>query len=520
MNTTRRRLIPVVASVLALAVVTIFALWWFRLSHISHNFSGSARVFDVLLFVGLSYVIWHPIIMEVLAWAVASHIKDLPPRKPQPGMRVAFITNFVPGSEPISLLKKTLPAMVGVDYRHDTWLLDEGDDPEVKKLCKKYGVLHNSRQGKPRYNTQGGKFAAKTKGGNHNAWYDIYGHDYDFVAQIDTDFIPTKNFLTKTLGYFIEPNVAFVGTPQIYGNINSCVVARGAAEQTYSFYGPFLRGMEGSLLIGANHAIRVAALESIGHYKAHITEDLLTGMSLHAAHWKSVYVPEALAIGEGPSTWKSFFNQQMRWAYGCMDILFHHSPGLLTKMPMRRSMYYFVLQQYYFGGVAMVLGILGSALYFFGGLNVANLETRSFVIVYIPVLLACLAMSLLLQRFNIRPNKEKGLMLAGKLVTTAALPTFFVAFVCVILRKHLVYKVTPKAEKRAIKHEFGVFVPHLIIVGLGVVEIASSFITHRQSAVMLFWTVSLTAIMVLLPFVENVYTVARRVKRYARSFVK
>jgi uncharacterized membrane protein YjfL (UPF0719 family) len=183
-------------------------------------------------------------------------------------------------------------------------------------------------------------------------------------------------------------------------------------------------------------------------------------------------------------------------------------------------MYYFVLQQYYFGGVAMVLGILGSALYFFGGLNVANLETRSFVIVYIPVLLACLAMSLLLQRFNIRPNKEKGLMLAGKLVTTAALPTFFVAFVCVILRKHLVYKVTPKAEKRAIKHEFGVFVPHLIIVGLGVVEIASSFITHRQSAVMLFWTVSLTAIMVLLPFVENVYTVARRVKRYARSFVK
>jgi hypothetical protein len=480
---------------------------------VPHNFSGSARVWDVLLFAGLSYVIWHPIVMVILAWAVASNIKDLPPQTPRPGMRVAFITNFVPGSEPIYLLEQTLPAMVNANYNHDTWLLDEGNDPEVKELCKELGVYHYSRRGKPYYNTSNGKFAAKTKGGNHNSWYDTYGHNYDFVAQIDTDFVPKANFLTKTLGYFKDPNVAFVGTPQIYGNTNSGIVARGAAEQTYIFYGPFLRGMSGmdsSLLIGANHVIRVAALESIGHYKAHITEDLLTGMSLHAARWKSVYVPEVLAVGEGPTTWKSFFNQQTRWAYGCMDILFHHSPKLLLQMSARRSVYYFVLQQYYFGGLAMIMGIVGSMLYFFGGFSTANLGTKSFLLLYVPVLCMCLVMILFLQRFNIRPKEEKGLVLAGGLVTIAALPTFFLAFVSVLLRKHLTYKVTPKGETTIPKHEFDVFVPHLIIAGLGIVEIISSFFTHRQAAIMLFWVILLTVIMLLLPFAEDVYSVIKR----------
>ncbi|QQR52876.1 hypothetical protein IPG36_02045 [bacterium] len=60
------------------------------------------------------------------------------------------------------------------------------------------------------------------------------------------------------------------------------------------------------MLIGANHVIRVDALKSVGYYSAHITEDLLTGMKLHAHGWTSRYVPEVLAIGEGPPHGKLF----------------------------------------------------------------------------------------------------------------------------------------------------------------------------------------------------------------------
>ena len=216
-----------------------------------------------------------------------------------------------------------------------------------------------TRNGIPEYNTRSGPFAERTKGDNHNAWH-AHGSDYDIVAQIDTDFTPRPDFLTRTLGYFNDTDVAFVGTPQVYGNTEESIVARGAAQKQFSFYGPIMQGMSGmnsALMIGANHVVRVAALKEIGYYAGHITEDLLTGMTIHTSRWKSIYVPEILAVGEAPTTWAAYFNQQMRWAYGCIDILFHHSPKLLVQMGPRRLFRYLVLQQYYFSGLSLGLGV-------------------------------------------------------------------------------------------------------------------------------------------------------------------
>ncbi|HSX02570.1 MAG TPA: glycosyltransferase family 2 protein [Candidatus Saccharimonadia bacterium] len=502
-------------SVLSAAIIGLFALWWFNLAHIPHNFSGRWHLIDALLYLAVSYVIWHPMVMMVLAWVVALHIKELPKLRPARGARVAFITNFVPASEPIELLEKNLPAMVKASYKHDTWLLDEGDDPAVKALCERLGVHHYSRRGQPDYNTVGGKFAAKTKGGNHNSWYDRHGANYDFVAQIDTDFIPRKDFLTKTLGYFKNPKIAFVGTPQIYGNTAKSLIARGAAEQSYIFYGPFLRGLCGldsSLLIGANHIIRVAALKSVDHYSAHITEDLLTGMKLHADGWQSVYVSEPLAVGEGPTAWRPYFNQQMRWAYGCIDILWHHSPRLLRRMSYRRAIYYAWLQQYYFTGLAMALGIIGLVLYFGLGISTATLDMRQFLLVYLPAISICGFMALWLQRFNVRPRQERGLMVAGAIASLAAWPIFFLAFICVLRRKHLVYKVTPKGMFNKPSHELHIFKPHFVVALIGGLALASSFFTHRQSWVMMFWAGCITGSMALLPFMEDIYQVSLRVR--------
>lgn len=68
-------------------------------------------------------------------------------------------------------------------------------------------------------------------------------------------------------------------------------VARGAGEQNYSFYRPILRGLsrrQSCMMLGANHVVRVVALKSIGYYHAHLTEDLITGMTMHSRRFKSV----------------------------------------------------------------------------------------------------------------------------------------------------------------------------------------------------------------------------------------
>ncbi len=119
-------------SAVALILVSIFAVWWFNPSHIPNNFDDWFNVFDILLFLFVSYVIWHPIIMAIFSWSVLSNIKEHSASKPEKGLKVAFITTFVPASESVELLHKCLPALVRANYKHDTWLLDEGNDPEVK----------------------------------------------------------------------------------------------------------------------------------------------------------------------------------------------------------------------------------------------------------------------------------------------------------------------------------------------------------------------------------------------------
>ena len=495
-----------------ITLVVGFGVFWFQPAHVPQNFTGIAHVADLLLFALVTYTVWHPLIMEIFSWAVVARIKQRGQPAPPPGLDVAFVTTFVPSSESIELLYKTLPAMVNVDYPHDTWLLDEGNDPRVRELCKQFGVRHFSRSGKSHYNETEGKFAAKTKGGNHNSWYDSYGNTYDIVAQIDTDFVPVRSFLTKTLGYFRDPKVGFVGTPQVYGNVEESFIARGAAEQTYSFYGPILRGFSGfdsTLLIGANHVLRVKALQSVDHYSAHITEDLLTGMKLHAKGWKSVYVSEPLAIGEGPTDWRAYFNQQMRWAYGCMDILLKYSPKLLGKMSLQRALYYFFLQQHYFSGVAMVLGAIGLGLYFLLGLNMSDMDMTLFVLLYAPLVLTCMFIATWIQRFYVRPTEERGLHLAGKIISVAAWPIFFLAFIGVLRGKKLSYKVTPKGKnKKSTSRSVSIqlFKPH-VTLGLFCLLclVVGVFFFDRESPVMVFWLVLMLVSMLLVPLAEIMY---------------
>lgn len=472
----RQRLTYGAFLVVGLFLAARFALFWFSPQRLPHDFGPSFGLGDVALFGGLTFVIWHRQLMDIVGWLVCRRMDpQREPPRPASGLRVAFITTFVPASESLDMLGRTLRAMLAADYPHDTWLLDEGDSVEVRALCRSLGVRHFSRHGIAEYNTARGRFLARTKAGNHNAWYAEYAERYDVVAQIDSDFQVRRDFLTRTLGYFRDSRVAFVGTPQIYGNMGN-LIARGAAQQTYLFYGPIMRALSRrrmTLLIGANHIVRVAALQDIGWYQGHLTEDLATGMRFHAGRWESVYVAEPLAVGEGPTTWTAYFNQQYRWAFGCLNIFFAHSPRLNLKMRGRHALYYFLLEQFYFSGLTMAAAVVLLLLYYLFGWAPANFEVAQLVSWYVPLLAWRQAMLLWLQRFNVRPAEESGLMWAGRVLTIAAIPIYFLALVGVLRNKRVTWKTTPKGEAGDQEGDsLRVFVPHLglsmlILAGMG-----------------------------------------------------
>ena len=468
-----------------------FAIFWFNPARLPRDFGPGADVGDLALFAALTLVIWHRQVMDIIGWVICRRMDPhREPPRPAPGLRVAFITTFVPGSESLDMLRRTLASMMVADYPHDTWLLDEGDHPDVRVLCRQLGVRHFSRSGIVEYNQASGRFLARTKAGNHNSWYAQYAGQYDIVAQVDTDFKVRRDFLTRTLGYFNDQRIAFVGTPQIYGNLGN-LVARGAAQQTYLFYGPIMRALSRrrmSLLIGANHIVRVAALREIGWYQGHLTEDLATGIRFHAGRWESVYVPEALAVGEGPTTWTAYFNQQYRWAFGCLNIFFTNSPRLTMKMRRNHGLYYFLLEQFYFSGLTMATAVVLLMMYFLFGWTPAKFEVQQLAVWYLPLLAWRQLMLLWLQRFNVRPEEERGLMWSGRLLTIAAIPIYFLALVGVLRNKRVTWKTTPKGDADDQEEDpLRVFAPHLalsltILAGMG-----AAFLLGHTTWVFLAW---------------------------------
>ena len=484
---------------IGMALTVSFGIAWFSPSNIPRNFSGLYRPIDLLLFCGVSWVVWQQILMQGFLWMVAWSIKRPLPMTPSDGYRVAFITTFVPQSESTSLLHQILPAMVAVEYPHDTWLLDEGGSAEVQAICDDYGVRYFTRSGVAKYNTESGQFASRTKGGNHNAWYDSHAGGYDIVAQMDTDFIPSPTFLSKTLGYFNDPEVAFVGTPQIYGNTLQSGIARGAAQQQYGFYGPIMQGMSGAdtaLMIGANHVVRVAALADIGFYAGHLTEDLLTGMTLHTRHWKSVYVPEALAVGEGPTSWEGYFSQQMRWAFGCIDILFRHSAKIFVRMGPRRLLRYLVLQQYYFNGLALGVGVTLLTIYFVFGDPPSEMGLLPIFMFYVPLLCWQGFTACWLRHYNIDPVNERGIMLHGAAVAIAVIPIYLLALVGVVRGKRLSFKVTSKGQDCPQQEaSIRLFVPHILLGTVTAIGVVVGISLHHTSVVLLFWGCANTFVM-------------------------
>jgi cellulose synthase (UDP-forming) len=476
-----------------------FAVFWFSPARLPEILGTGPDGWDLLLFGGLTFVVWHRQTMDILAWLICGRVEaQREPPAPPAGLRVAFITTFVPASESIDMLEGTLRAMLAAEYPHDTWVLDEGDDPAVRRLCDALGVNHFTRHGIARYHQETGAFLTKSKAGNHNAWYSEQAAKYDIVAQIDSDFIVRPDFLTRTLGHFRNPQVGFVGTPQIYGNTGNWI-ARGAAQQTYLFYGPIMRALSHrrmALMIGANHIVRVAALRDIGWYQGHLTEDLATGMRLHAARWESVYVPEPLAVGEGPTTWAAYFNQQYRWAFGCMNIFFCHSPRVNYKMRLKHGLLYFLLEQFYFSGLAMVIAATLLMVYYLFGWAPARIQFEQLAWWYGPLLGWRQLIPFWLQRFNVRPLAERGIFWAGRFLTIAAIPIYFLALLGVARNKRVTFKTTPKGSKggSADEESLLVFKPHLIVSGTIMAGLALAVLLGHTSPIFLAWG-SVTAVL-------------------------
>jgi cellulose synthase (UDP-forming) len=431
------------------AGVVRLADWWFRGGHVGVP----------VLFAALSLAFWYGVSRIVLGWVNYAALSK-PPFIPAPeGRRVAVFTTSSPG-EPVEMFRTTLAACACIAYPHTTYLLDDTRDPRFRTLALEHGAIWLEICG-----------IAGAKAGKINRALELT--DEEFVLVLDPDHIPFPEVLHRVLGQFVDERVGFVQISQAYYNQARSFTAAGAAEQTYAFYGPGLMGLYGhgsSVAIGANCTFRRRALDSIGGHGIGLAEDLITAIRLHAAGWRSVYVPEILSRGLVPEDLGSFFRQQLKWSRGVYEVAFAEMPRLFFRLSWRQRLSYLTIGTYYLFGATTLLYLVFPYLYLWTGLKPANMRFGDFVEAVAPVVIVGVAIYLLVQRWLCDGTTERGLHWRGLVLKTACWPIVLLGTILAIARMEVPYIPT---AKEAVQGRFlRLAWPSLVLIGLFCVTVA------------------------------------------------
>lgn len=272
-----------------------------------------------------------------------------------------FVTVY---GEDVDVIRRTVAAALAMHGRHRTWILDDGRSDEVRDLASELGARYVRRL------SSGG-----AKAGNVNHALTLAKAEY--FAIFDADFVPDPAFLQETLPFMVDDRVAFVQTPQAYGNLHT-TVARGAAYMQavfYRFIQPGRNRFNAAFCVGTNVLFRRTAIEDVdGICTDSKSEDVWTSLALHERGWRSVFIPEVLAVGQAPETIEAYSKQQLRWATGGFEILLTRNPLANRRLTMDQRIQYFVTATFYLTGICPLLLLLVPPLEIYFDLRPMNLS--------------------------------------------------------------------------------------------------------------------------------------------------
>jgi cellulose synthase (UDP-forming) len=262
--------------------------------------------------------------------------------------------------------------------------------------------------------------------------------------------VPLPQLLDRVLGHFGDPRVGFVQVAQAYHNAGESFVARGAAEQTFAYYGPILQGMHGTgtaVAVGANCTFRRKALEAIGGHGIGLAEDLVTSIRLHAAGWTSVYVPEVVTRGLVPADLDSYLKQQLKWSRGVHEVLFHEYPKAFRRLTAFQRISYLMIGTYYLVGLTTPVYVAIPLLYLLLGLQPAAMLLSEYLLHALPVGLCGVAIYLFLQRWLCDPVRERGVHGRGTLLKVGSFSVYLKGLVLAVLGVAVPYIPTAKVRQ-------------------------------------------------------------------------
>lgn len=396
----------IVARLVLLAVASLLILryWIWRLTETLPSLDAPVSfAVAVLLFAIETYAI---AVFFLTAFINADPI-DHPLPKRVRAEDLPRVDILVPSyNEPPEMLSVTLSAAKQIFYPAEKLrvvLCDDGGtdqrcahaDPEIaaaararrthlQEMCAELDVIYSTRARNEH-----------AKAGNMSAA--LARLDGDLVVVFDADHVPSRDFLARTVGYFVQnPRLFLVQTPHFF--INSDPVQRNLGlapdcpAENEMFYSDIHRGLDrwqGAFFCGSAAVLRRAALDEVGGFSGEtITEDAETALDIHARGWESMYVNRAMIAGLQPETFATFIQQRGRWATGMIQMLLLKNPLFRRGLKPQQRLCYINSMSFWLFPLVRIGFLIIPLFYLFFGLEIfvaTGAEVLAYMVSYLLV---------------------------------------------------------------------------------------------------------------------------------------
>lgn len=368
-------------------------------------------------------------------------------------------------NEPVRIIKRTVAGASMIKYPADKlniYVCDDGSREEIKKICEDYGAHWITR-----------KEHTHAKAGNLNNAFMKYARG-EFNVILDADMVPRNDFLEKTLGYFDDPTIAFVQTPQTF--FNPDVFQRNLGLETdipneQDFFMEEIQrqreAYDALLFVGSGGVFRREHLESIGFIPTGtITEDMATSLLLQDKGYHGVLVTDTFAQGLSAETFADHMVQRMRWCQGNLQVLKTFNPWRMKGLSFMQKQIITDGGIYWLFGLKKMVFTLAPLFFILTGIPVLRADLFWIFMLWLPSFIT----SMLSMRLFSHKNRSWGWAHIYEMSLGPSLA--WAAILELLSFGNKRFAVTPKGVAHSkTNFAFKLALPHLVLFALSVASL-------------------------------------------------
>lgn len=401
---------------------------------------------------------------------------------------------FIPTyNESWDVLERTILGARALDYPNfNVWVLDDTRRDWLRDKCAAMGVRYLRRADN-----------AGAKAGNMNNALTVSKGETNapYIMVLDADFVPKKKFLRRIIGFFDDPKVALVQTPQFFFNPNmlqhNFMMSESWIDEQRFFFDtlqPAKDGWDVSYCCGTSFVARRAAIEEIGGYPMEtITEDILLSFKLIDHGYVTRYLNEKLSNGLAPETIGEYIKQRSRWGIGAIQSLFVKvGPFGRNNLSLLHRFLFLETANYWLSLPTFCLfGLIAPLLYWYGGISILRADAGDYAFHFMPAFFSSTALFVWISGGRIVPILTD---LTEFVCASRVAPSVWTAL---LFRKAQTFRVTSKGmQTDRIQINWPVFLEAnliLVLTGFAVLAYRGSLIDGRQidggdPALYTFWS--------------------------------